>query len=107
MDTGGTFTDLVVAEPDGSLGLHKTATVPSDPVQGVLDALGVAAAATGQPLSVYLARGDSLVHGTTHAVNAIITGATARTGSLFREIGTPIARECRCSRGSPNRGPLP
>ncbi|MET3325892.1 hypothetical protein ABIF54_003145 [Bradyrhizobium japonicum] len=34
-------------------------------------------------------------------------GATTRTGSLFREIGTTISRECRCSFGSPKRGPLP
>ena len=34
-------------------------------------------------------------------------GATTRTGSLFFEIGIPISRECRCSLGSPKRGPLP
>src|SRR5260370_26036833 len=34
-------------------------------------------------------------------------GAITCTGSLFFEIGIPISRECRCSRGSPKRGPLP
>src|SRR5204862_7848799 len=34
-------------------------------------------------------------------------GATTRTGSLFLEIGITSSRECRCSRGSPKRGPLP
>jgi hypothetical protein len=32
--------------------------------------------------SLYLARGDILVHGTTHAINAIVTGSTARTAFL-------------------------
>jgi N-methylhydantoinase A len=82
VDTGGTFTDLVVAEPDGSLSLHKTPTVPSDPVQGVLDALAAAATAAGETLSAYLGRGELLVHGTTHAINAIVTGTTARTAFL-------------------------
>ena len=34
-------------------------------------------------------------------------GATTCTGSLFFEIGIPISRECRCSLGSPKRGPFP
>ena len=34
-------------------------------------------------------------------------GAATCTGSLFFEIGIPISRECRCSLGSPKRGPLP
>lgn len=83
VDTGGTFTDLVVAnDEDGSLSLYKTPTVPSDPVSGVIDALTVAAEFAAQPLSAYLARGRMLIHGTTHAINAIITGATARTALL-------------------------
>ena len=79
VDTGGTFTDLVVAEPDGSLSLHKTATVPSDPVAGVINSL---AAAGGETFAGYLARGAVLVHGATHAINAIVTGSTARTAFL-------------------------
>lgn len=82
VDTGGTFTDLVVGEPDGTLSLHKTATVPSDPVAGVINALAAAAEASGDKLADYLARGDILIHGTTHAINAIITGSTARTAFL-------------------------
>lgn len=72
----------MVAEPDGSLSLHKTATVPSDPVAGVINSLAAAAEAGGETLAAYLARGDILVHGTTHAINAIVTGSTARTAFL-------------------------
>lgn len=81
-DTGGTFTDLVVEQDDGSISLFKASTVPSDPVKGVLDALGLAAQANGQPLDAFLARADIFIHGTTHAINAIITGNTAKT-ALF------------------------
>ncbi|WP_245576847.1 hydantoinase/oxoprolinase family protein [Kaistia adipata] len=82
VDTGGTFTDLIVADAAGTLRMHKAATTPSDPVKGVIDVMRVAADAAGQPLSEYLERGEILVHGTTHAINAIITGRTAKTAFL-------------------------
>lgn len=82
IDTGGTFTDLMVANETGELKMHKVSTTPSDPVAGVLDSLRVAAEAEGQNLRDYLRRGDILVHGTTHAINAIVTGSTAKTALL-------------------------
>ncbi|MFN3472691.1 MAG: hydantoinase/oxoprolinase family protein [Blastomonas sp.] len=84
-DTGGTFTDLVVEEDDGTITLHKAATTPLDPVAGVLDALRVAADARGISLADLLARGDSFIHGTTHAINAIIQGRTARTALIVTQ----------------------
>jgi N-methylhydantoinase A len=84
-DTGGTFTDLVVEDDDGSITLHKASTVPSDPVAGVLDALSVAAVARGLTLRALLGRADSFIHGTTHAINAIITGRAAHTGLIVTE----------------------
>lgn len=82
-DTGGTFTDLLVEADD--LRMYKAHTVPSDPTKGVLDALSLAAEDRGLPLSELLARGELFVHGTTHAINAIITGRTARTALLVTE----------------------
>ena len=82
VDTGGTFTDLVVAGADGSRAMHKVATTPADPISGVIESLRAAALAAGLPLRDYLAQGDMLVHGTTHAINAIVTGNTARTAFL-------------------------
>ncbi|MEL0145273.1 MAG: hydantoinase/oxoprolinase family protein, partial [Alphaproteobacteria bacterium] len=81
-DTGGTFTDLIVEDDDGSLTMYKASTTPSDPVKGVLDALTLAAEDRGLALADLLAQGDMLIHGTTHAINAIITGNTARTAFL-------------------------
>ena len=85
VDTGGTFTDLIVSEADGSLRMHKASTTPADPATGVLDVMRVAADAAGLSLADYLARGEVLVHGTTHAINAIVTGRTARTAFLTTE----------------------
>ncbi len=82
VDTGGTFTDLIAASPDGGIEMFKAATTPSDPVAGLLDVMRIAADASGASLADYLARGDILVHGTTHAINAIVTGRTARTALL-------------------------
>lgn len=82
VDTGGTFTDLMVATKDGVLSMHKASTTPADPVAGVIDSLRLAAQAAGEELGPYLGRGELLVHGTTHAINAIVTGSTARTAFL-------------------------
>lgn len=82
VDTGGTFTDLLVEHDDGRLTMHKAATTPQDPIAGVIDSLAKAAEAEGMPLGALLARGDLFVHGTTRAINAIVTGATARTAFL-------------------------
>lgn len=81
-DTGGTFTDLVVENDDGELRLYKASTTPGDPTRGVLDVLTLAAQDHGQDLATFLSRGDMLIHGTTHAINAILTGATARTALI-------------------------
>ncbi len=81
-DTGGTFTDLIVEDDDGALTMYKASTTPSDPVKGVLDALALAAADRDISLEELLGQGDMLIHGTTHAINAIITGNTARTAFL-------------------------
>lgn len=84
-DTGGTFTDLVVEDDDGSITLHKALTVPSDPMAGVLDALEIAARERGLSLCDLLGRCESFIHGTTHAINAIITGDTAHTALIVTD----------------------
>lgn len=81
VDIGGTFTDLVVEE-GGELRLFKSPTVPHDPVQGILDVLGVAAAADGAELGGFLGRVTTFTHATTRGLNAVLTGNAARTAML-------------------------
>ena len=82
VDTGGTFTDLVVESDDGGLRMYKAPTTPADPIAGVLETLAHAADDLGESREALLGRGEMLIHGTTHAINAIVTGNTARTAFL-------------------------
>src|SRR5262245_14880471 len=85
VDTGGTFTDLVVEDASGALRLYKSSTTPDDPVRGVLDTPDIAAADMGEPREALLGRGELFIHGTTRAINAILTNSTAKTAFLTTE----------------------
>jgi len=82
VDTGGTFTDLVFEDDSGNLHMFKAQTTPHDPVEGILAAVQTAAESMSISTEELLGRGELFIHGTTHAVNAIITGSTARTAFL-------------------------
>ena len=82
VDTGGTFTDLVVAEPDGGSACTRAATIPPIRLQGSSTRSPRRPTPAARRSAAYLARGEILVHGTTHAINAIVTGSTARTAFL-------------------------
>lgn len=85
VDTGGTFTDLILEDDEGGLRMFKAATTPDDPIRGVLDALASAASALRLSLRDLLGKGEMFIYGTTHAINAVITGSTARTAFLTTE----------------------
>jgi N-methylhydantoinase A len=82
IDVGGTFTDVVDLSPAGELRLDKVPTTPAGPAAGVLHALAVTPAD--------LDRVSMFTHGTTLAVNALLTRGGARTaviGTLgFRDV---------------------
>ncbi len=81
-DTGGTFTDVVFEDDQGKLTLSKASTTPADPISGVLDAVAVAAEEQGMPLEEFLGKISTFIHGTTHALNAVVTGNTAKTALI-------------------------
>ena len=85
VDTGGTFTDVVVADEAGAFFVGKAPTTRRRVYRGVHDALQVAAAATGTGVSRVLHDCDVLVYSATTATNAIIEGTTARTALLVTE----------------------
>lgn len=85
IDVGGTFTDIVVVAPDGTVGLTKAATTPDDESEGILDGLAGIAAAGGETLAELLARTDLVVHATTTADNTLITHAGADCGLITTE----------------------
>ena len=67
VDTGGTFTDLVLADGDVER-VHKLPSTPPDPGRAV---------AQGAREVGALAAGTTVVHGTTVALNALLTGRVA------------------------------
>ncbi len=85
IDVGGTFTDLVVADEERSIGLFKAPSVPESPVKGVLGALELAARHYGLPLREFLEKTEALIHGTTVATNAVLTGKVAKTGLIINQ----------------------
>src|ERR1700759_1046674 len=87
-DTGGTFTDLVVEDGE-DVRLYKASTTPHEPAVGILDAIALAAAGGGREAGDYLGSVELFIHGTTRAINAILTETTARTALL-------------CTRGHPD-----
>ena len=58
VDTGGTFTDLVVEDDLNDVRLYKSPTTPENPIQGVLDTLSLAAEDFGKSREEFLASGE-------------------------------------------------
>jgi N-methylhydantoinase A len=82
VDTGGTFTDLVMMDEDtGEVRLIKMASTPSDPSVGFLNVTERALRESGVPASQI----STIVHGTTVATNTIIEGKGAKTALIATE----------------------
>src|SRR5712692_1578905 len=85
IDVGGTFTDAIATSADGEVRVAKVPSVPADPSLAFEQALLALADAGVRPDSVLM-----IVHGTTVATNALLTGETARvvlvTTSGFRDV---------------------
>ena len=82
IDMGGTFVDCVVRFDDGTTVDRKAATTPDDPVEGILAALRSASEAAGRDLASLLRGTESIVHGTTLGLNAVIGRTGGRVGLL-------------------------
>lgn len=85
VDTGGTFTDVVVSDEDGRFFLGKSLTTPKRSFDGMRAALAVVAEDIGISCEELLARSEMLIFGTTRATNAIVTRNTAKTAFLTTE----------------------
>jgi N-methylhydantoinase A len=81
-DTGGTFTDMVLRLDNGREHFFKAVTTPEDPSIGVMVALDNAAHTLHTSSRELLEHCQLFLHATTHALNAIVTETTARTGFI-------------------------
>ncbi len=77
IDVGGTFTDLVMQEADGSIRIAKVPTTAANQAGGVLAAI---AAAGTTPAAL-----DLIVHGTTATTNAVLERKLAKVGLITTE----------------------
>ncbi|MGB7182633.1 MAG: hydantoinase/oxoprolinase family protein, partial [Burkholderiaceae bacterium] len=82
VDVGGTFTDMVVADSDGQSRVYKVPSVPSDPGQGVINALKSACEAMGMTTLSFLGDCQYFLHGSTVATNTLLEGKGAKVGLL-------------------------
>jgi N-methylhydantoinase A len=95
IDTGGTFTDVVLVDvAAGAYRYHKLPTTPDDPAKAILQGI----AEIVQQADGHCADVEFLVLGTTLATNAVLEGKTARTGMVttagFRDV-LELARQRR------------
>nr|MBA2681525.1 hydantoinase/oxoprolinase family protein [Ktedonobacteraceae bacterium] len=88
VDTGGTFTDIVLLQ-NGKLRVHKVLSTPTDPSRAILE--GLAELNVIEDLRV-------LVHGSTVATNAVLERRGVSTGLIttagFRDV-LEIGRQTR------------
>jgi N-methylhydantoinase A len=95
IDTGGTFTDLVLCDlTTGRYTYHKLPTTTGDPAKAVLDGIAEVIDLARVPRESV----EFLVLGTTLGTNAVLEGKTARTGMIttagFRDV-IELARQRR------------
>ncbi|MDC1127985.1 hydantoinase/oxoprolinase family protein [Gammaproteobacteria bacterium] len=82
IDTGGTFTDVVVADENKNFTIGKALTSHDRVFLGVHKALASVAKKLDTSVANLLRKTQLVIYGTTHATNAIVTQRTAKTAFL-------------------------
>lgn len=82
VDTGGTFTDVVVLGDRGEVWTAKASTTPDDFSRGVMDAVIEAANTLGIDTAELLEQTMLFKHGSTVATNALITHNGCKVGLI-------------------------
>ncbi len=93
VDVGGTFTDAVLATPDGIV-TAKAATTPGDQSAGVMEAVAAVLREAGAQAGEVRA----FAHGMTVATNALLEGVHARTAFIATRGFTDIVELARQNR---------
>lgn len=85
VDTGGTFTDVIVRDASGKQTIGKALTTHGRVFGGLSESIKAAAADLGLGLDQLLADTTLFIYGTTRATNAIVTRNVAKTAFLTTE----------------------
>jgi N-methylhydantoinase A len=94
IDVGGTFTDFLLTQEDGTSFIYKTLSTPKDPSIATIRGIEEMAADRGLSTHAFLDQVTTIVHGTTVTTNATLTYRGAKTGLLTTE-GVRDALEMR------------
>ena len=82
IDAGGTFTDFILADRDGTLRIFKVLSTPQDPTQAIRNGLALIEDETGITAAEIVSNADLCINGTTVGLNALITHNGAKTGLI-------------------------
>jgi N-methylhydantoinase A len=82
IDIGGTFTDAFLGDDKGNVTTAKVPSTPPNFADGLLHAVDELGRKLSRPREQTLADVDFICHGTTAALNALVTGNVARVGLL-------------------------
>jgi N-methylhydantoinase A len=85
LDVGGTFTDFVVRNEDGSIDTYKSSTTSGKISEGIFNGLEMIARRRGVDIGTLIGACDSFSCGTTVATNAILEHKTSKTGLICTE----------------------
>ncbi|MHC2432645.1 hydantoinase/oxoprolinase family protein [Bradyrhizobium sp. USDA 4451] len=85
VDVGGTFTDLVLVDARGRVEAFKSPSVPTNPTEGVLAAVELAARSLDSSVKAFLANTGLFVHGSTVATNTLLEKKGAKVGLLVTD----------------------
>jgi N-methylhydantoinase A len=94
IDVGGTFTDFLLTQEDGTSFIYKVLSTPDDPSVATLKGMEEMAQDRGMGLERFLDDVEVIVHGTTVTTNAVLTYRGAKTG-LITTKGVRDALEMR------------
>ncbi len=83
IDTGGTFSDVVLADESGIKAIGKALTTPERIFEGIRAAVVVVAEDIGLSAAELFAQSDLVIYGTTRGTNAVVTKTTAKTAALM------------------------
>jgi N-methylhydantoinase A len=82
VDIGGTFTDAVVVDDDGTPTIGKASSTPPDFERGFIDAVSSAAENMNLALADLFADTAAIYHGSTIGTNALVEDKVAKVGLL-------------------------
>ena len=85
VDVGGTFTDVVAVDDNGTVTFAKAPTTPDNQAVGTLNGIAKLADQLGQDVSSLLGNTERIVHGMTVATNALLERKGAKVGLLTTE----------------------